>query len=100
MSAPVRFAAAAEADLRELLEYIADAATLEVADKDVDELITYCESLAEFPEVGSRRDSVRPGLRVTGFRGRVTIAFATVEGTVVVLGIFYGGRDYEAVLGP
>jgi toxin ParE1/3/4 len=33
-----------------------------------------------------------------GFERRVTIAF-TVEGdSVIILGVFYGGQDYEAVL--
>lgn len=44
------------------------------------------------------RDDLRPGLRTTAWRCRVTIAFA-VEGTaVVIIGIFYGGRDFENLL--
>jgi toxin ParE1/3/4 len=98
VSSPVRFAPRAEADLAELFDYIAAAADPETAGTYVDELITYCGSLGEFPQAGTPRDHIRPGLRTTGFRGRVTIAFATVGDAVVVLGIFYGGRDYESVL--
>ena len=47
---------------------------------------------------GMARDDLRPGLRVVGFRRRVTIAFAITEETVEILGIYYGGRDYEALL--
>jgi toxin ParE1/3/4 len=54
--------------------------------------------LATFPEQGTARDDIHPGLRTTGFRGRVVIAFATIDGTLVILGIYYGGRDYETVL--
>jgi len=45
---------------------------------------------------GAQRDDVRPGVRVFGFRKRVSIVF-DVEGlTVTILGIFYGGQDFEA----
>jgi plasmid stabilization system protein ParE len=49
---------------------------------------------------GVPRDDIRPGLRVTHHKGRTLIAYAVDEGTrtVSVLGIFYGGQDYEAAL--
>jgi toxin ParE1/3/4 len=37
-----------------------------------------------------------PGLRVTGFERRVTIAFIVTADAVLVEGIFDGGRDFEA----
>jgi toxin ParE1/3/4 len=98
VSEPVRFAPHAEDDLSELFDYIAAAASPEIAGRYVDELIAYCETLATFPQGGTLRDDIRPGLRTTGFRGRVVIAFATIDDTVVVLGIYYGGRDYETLL--
>ena len=61
-------------------------------------IVDYCDSLANFPLIGVARDDLRPGLRVVGFRRRVTIAFAITEGTVEILGIYYGGRDYETLL--
>ena len=36
------------------------------------------------------------GLRVTGFERRVTIAFVVTADAVLIEGIFYGGRDFEA----
>jgi toxin ParE1/3/4 len=98
VSRPVRFAPEAERDLTELFDYIAQAATPETAGRYVDELITYCESLATFPEQGAARDDIRPGLRTTGFRGRVVIAFAAIDDALVILGMYYGGRDYETLL--
>ena len=35
------------------------------------------------------------GLRTFGFRRRVTIAFEVTEDTVAILGIFYGGQQFE-----
>jgi toxin ParE1/3/4 len=79
VSRPVRFAPEAERDLTELFDYIAAAAAAEIADRYLDDLITHCDSLATFPEQGAARDDIRPGLRTTGFRGRVVIAFATID---------------------
>lgn len=98
MSRPVRFAPEAERDLTELFDYIAQVAMPEVAGRYVDKLITFCESLAAFPDRGTLRDDIRPGLRTTGFRSRIVIAFATIDDALVILGIYYGGRDYETLL--
>jgi len=51
-----------------------------------------------FPAGGTLRDDIRPGFRTTGFRGRVVIAYATIGDTVVILRIYYGGRDYRTLL--
>lgn len=63
-------------------------------------MVGTCEGLALFPLRGVPREDIRPGLRVTHHKGRTLIAYAVDEGTrtVSVLGIFYGGQDYEAVL--
>lgn len=63
-------------------------------------MVSTCEGLALFPLRGAPREDIRPGLRVTHHKGRTLIAYAVDEDarTVSVLGIFYGGRDYEAVL--
>ncbi len=51
-----------------------------------------------FPHRGKPRDDIRPGLRTVGFRRRVVVAFAVLDRDVVIVGVFYGGRDYTAVL--
>lgn len=63
-------------------------------------MVGTCEGLAVFPLRGLTREDIRPGLRVTHHKGRTLIAYAVDEDarTVSVLGIFYGGQDYEAVL--
>jgi toxin ParE1/3/4 len=58
--------------------------------------VQQCESLKTFPIRGTRRDDIRPGLRVFGFRIRVSIAFEVTDGLVTILGIFYGGQEFEA----
>jgi plasmid stabilization system protein ParE len=54
--------------------------------------------LTIFPERGVARDDVRPGLRTTHHRGRVIIAYTVIDADVHILGIFYGGQDYESLI--
>ena len=63
-------------------------------------MVGTCEGLALFPLRGVPREDIRPGLRVTHHKGRTLIAYAVDNDTrtVSVLGIFYGGQDYEAAL--
>lgn len=63
-------------------------------------MVGTCEGLALFPLRGVPRDDIRPGLRVTHHKGGTLIAYAVDESTrtVSVLGIFYGGQDYEGAL--
>jgi plasmid stabilization system protein ParE len=69
-----------------------------VAAQYVDSIVDYCENLRTFPHRGTRRDDVRPGLRTLGYRRRVTIAFEVADDTVNIIGVFYGGQDYETTL--
>jgi toxin ParE1/3/4 len=50
------------------------------------------------PLRGRRRDDILPGLRVIGFERRVNIAFVVTTDALLIEGIFYGGRNYEAIL--
>lgn len=84
--------------LDELYRYIADAATPDVAAGYVDAIIAHCEGLSEFPHRGLARDDIRPGLCTTSFRKRTIVAYAILDDIVTVIGIFHGGRDYEAIL--
>ncbi|MGH8124824.1 MAG: type II toxin-antitoxin system RelE/ParE family toxin [Rhodanobacteraceae bacterium] len=80
--------------------YIAAAASPTVADRYTDAIAEFCFSLATFPERGLCRDDVRPGVRVTNYRRRAVIAFAidAESEQVSILGVFYGGQDYETAL--
>ena len=60
--------------------------------------MSYCESLNTFPYRGNMRDDVRPGLRITHFKKRAVIAFEVDAEQVAIMGVFYGGQDYETIL--
>lgn len=92
------FSPVAEAHLAALYRYIAEAATPTTAARYVNAIIDYCESLETFPMRGTQRDDIRPGLRVTNYKGRAVIALTVDADRVSILGVFYGGQDYETLL--
>ncbi len=91
MSYLVLFTPEAEAQLIELYGYLAAEASPETAARFTDGIVTYCESLSSSPLRGTRRDDVRPGLRITSYRKRVVITFAVDADQVQIIGIFYAG---------
>ncbi len=98
MTHRVVFAPEAEDQLAALYRYIASASSTDIADRFTEAIVQFCESLSTFPRRGHKRDDVRPGLRVTNFRKRVIVAFVVDADLVSVLGVFYGGQDYESIL--
>lgn len=98
MSYQVVFSPEAEEQLAVLYRYIAAAASPDIAAHYTDAIITYCESLRTFPHRGTMRDDVRPGLRITHYKKRAVIAFDVTAGLVSIIGVFYGGQDYETIL--
>jgi toxin ParE1/3/4 len=86
--------------LESLYEYIAVASSPEIAYRYTSAIVTYCEGLHSVPHRGTRRDDVRPGLRVTNYKKRAVIAFDVVDDQVSIIGVFYGGQDYERLLQP
>lgn len=95
----VRFQPRAKADLLALYNYIADAAGTGVAEAYIARIEAACLNLQMFPERGTRRDHIRPGLRTMDFERRVTIAFVVQAESVLVVRIFYGGQNFERALG-
>jgi len=98
MSARVRFADQAVADLQSIYDHIAPLAGARTARNHVARLYAYCLEFRTLPERGTRRDDLRPGLRLIGYRRQATIAFAVIGDDVVVLRVFARGRDVEALL--
>ena len=98
MQYTVIFTPEAQAQLVALYCYIAAAATPEVAARYTDSIVSYCEGLRDIPLIGTCRDDVRPGLRITNYKKRAVIAFAVDTERVSIIGVFYGGQDYETAL--
>ncbi len=94
----VVFAPEAASQLDAIYAYIADQAGADIAYRFTDAIIEYCEGFTTFPRRGKLRNDLRPGLRTVGYRKRATIAFAVLDNTITIVGIFYGGQDVEGAL--
>ena len=94
----VIFSPRAEQQLGDLYTYIADRGGEERAERFTNGIVTFCQNLSTFPERGTRRDDLRPGLRIIGYARRVTVAFSVGDDRVMIHGIFYGGQDYASVV--
>ena len=94
----VVFTPEAEEHLAAIYRYIAAVASAEIAERYTSAIVSYCEGLKNFPHRGTRRDEVRPGLRITNYQKRAVIASGVDAERVFIIGVFYGGQEYEAVL--
>ena len=93
----VKLSPQAEADLQNIYIYISKMASPVVARGYVNRILQYLAGFDLFPERGTLRDDIRPGLRIVGFERRVTIAFFVEGNDVVVLNILYAGRQLPSV---
>ena len=94
----VRFDERATRQLEGIDDWIASNGSPRAAESFIDAILDECASLGVYPHRGHRRDDILPGLRTLGFRRRVVIVFSVQADTVAILGIFYGGQDYESTL--
>ena len=94
----VSFRPLAEADLFALYSHIAEEVGHAIAGAYIDRIEAACMALETFPRRGTRRDDIRRGLRTMGFERRATIVFQVKRAEVVIVRIFYGGRNYESAL--
>jgi toxin ParE1/3/4 len=97
-SYPVRFAAEAVDDLGRIFAELLPVAGERIARDFVGQLQAACLGLATFPERGSLRAHVRPGLRIIGYRRQASIAFVVTETDVLILRVFRRGADTEGWL--
>ena len=94
MGRRIVFRPAARADLKAIYHYVAEQAGRQVVGAYIDRIEAACMVLVIFPERGTLRDDLSPGVRIIGFERRISIAFTVDENTVRVVRVLYGGRDY------
>lgn len=72
-----------------------------LARQTVQSIRSFIRGLNSSPHRGTRRDDLRLGLRTIPFGRRTVIAYEIDDdaGIVTVLRVFYGGQDYEAIVG-
>lgn len=98
MATRVVFTPEARAQLMSLYRYVADQAGPDTAFALTSAIVDHCERFTTFPRRGTPRDDIRPGLRTLGFLKRAVIAFDVAGDTITIIGIFYGGQDFETAL--
>ena len=95
----IAYAPEARGDLLALYDRIADVASSNVALAYVLRVEAWLSGFDVGSERGTRRDDVRPGLRVIGFERRLTVAFTVEADRVVILRVFQAGRDWGEAFG-
>ena len=88
------FHRAAENDLEGIYEYIAERGSGRVAGQYIGQIEADCMKLADFPERGTKRHELLPGLRIVGFERTASIAFMVDADTVFIMRVLYGGRAF------
>ncbi|WP_296746808.1 type II toxin-antitoxin system RelE/ParE family toxin [Mesorhizobium sp.] len=91
----VIYTADAGDDLDHIYDVVALASSATTADRYDSRIRAFCERLDYGSERGSRRDDVRPDLRIIGFERRITVAFVVEPERVVILRLFYGGANWS-----
>jgi toxin ParE1/3/4 len=93
MNYRILFHPRAEQDLIDLHRYIQESAGTLRALAYLSALKDFCMSLATFPKRGTVRDDIMQGIRIIGFKRTVSVAFLVKSDAVLILGVFYGGRN-------
>jgi toxin ParE1/3/4 len=78
-----------------LYEWIADHAGKAVADDYADALVTHVAKLSTFPERGTPRNDLRPGIRTIPYRRRTIIAYRVLDDEVEISALVHGGQTFE-----
>jgi plasmid stabilization system protein ParE len=69
MNYRVVFSPEAQEQLAELFRYIAAVASPNIAARYTEAIVSYCESLQQFPLRGTKRDDIRPDIQKRDWKG-------------------------------
>jgi toxin ParE1/3/4 len=83
----------AVADLDKLYSDITLAADAKTADDFFEGVIAFIRALEPFPARGTVSESRIPGLRIIGYRRRISVAFSILGDDIVILGVFRRGQN-------
>jgi toxin ParE1/3/4 len=86
-------------DLKAIYDWIADEADGAIAAAYRNRILDACMRLADFPNRGSRREHLLPGLRAISFERRAMILYLIEGQIVVIVRVLHHGRDPELAFG-
>ena len=82
----------AQRDLYERYDWIAERADPDTAFAWTSGIEAHVAKLSNFPDRGSPREDIAPGVRTLNYRGRTVIAYLTGK-RVEILRVFHAGRE-------
>ena len=88
----------AESDLDEIWWYIAQDSPHN-ADRFLDRIQERCSTLADCPQMGTRRDELKAGLRSQPV-GNYLIFYFPLEDGIDIVRVLHGSRDVDAMFHP
>lgn len=88
----------AESDLDEIWWYIAQDSPHN-ADRFLDRIQERCLGLTDFPQMGTRRDELKAGLRSQPV-GNYLIFYFPLEDGIDIIRVLHGSRDVDAIFHP
>lgn len=90
---PIVVSAVAEEQLRAIRAIVARRDGIRAADRFIDRILGEIAKLAVFPERGTIRVELGPGIRVIGVHRSVDLAFVVHDEFVEVLRVTYAGQQ-------
>lgn len=98
---PVEYTEAAKADLETIFVFVLERSrNPQVAIHYTDRIYDRCERIGDVPRGGIARPDLGEGIRMVPFERSAVILYRLTDDAVEIVNVFYGGRDYEAIMGP
>ncbi len=96
---PVVLRAGALADLTGIADYLIEQGASETTALGfVDRIEARCKRIGGVPEGGPARPDLGDGIRIAPFERSVVILYCVTAAAVKIVRVYYGGRNYEALL--
>jgi toxin ParE1/3/4 len=90
------FTIPASRDIEEIIDQIADRQDFDAAERILKKINQKCINLADFPNMGRRRDELAPALRSFPME-QYLISYCLMEGGIEIVRVVSGYRDLEAL---
>lgn len=86
-------------DIEAILLYVLEVSrSVQTASAFTDRIYARCERIGDAPHGGVAREDLGSGIRLVPFEKRAVILYRLEGHAVVIVNIFYGGRDYAALM--
>ncbi|MBO3457569.1 type II toxin-antitoxin system RelE/ParE family toxin [Aetokthonos hydrillicola Thurmond2011] len=91
-----RITPTASRDIENIMDYLAEKVSVEMAERFLEKINSKFQLLVKFPQIGSRRDELYPNLRSVTLEDYL-IFYRLVPGGIEVMRVVGGYRDLEAL---